>query len=67
MTNKDSILNHLVWIASDQPERPGDKAYAWAEAKRYGAMLPDWADLPDLLTARMKTLAPARAISGAAA
>jgi hypothetical protein len=61
MTNKDSILNHLVWIASDQPTRPGDKAYAWAEAKRYGALLPDWADLPELLAARMKALAPARA------
>lgn len=61
MTNKDAILNHLVWIASDQPERPGDKAYAWAEAKRYGAMLPDWADLPELLTARMQAVARAPA------
>ena len=54
MTNKDSLLIHLVWMASDQPARPGDKAEAWAAAKRYAAMLPDWADLPDLLTREMK-------------
>lgn len=59
MTNKDAILRHLVWIASENADRPGDKAYAWAEAHRYAALLADWADLPELLTARMRDRARA--------
>ena len=54
MTNKDAILNHLIWIASPNEQRPGDKRYAWESAKQYAAMLPEWEDLPDLLTAEMK-------------
>ncbi len=30
-----------------------DKAYAWWASKNYAAMLPEWADLPELLTERM--------------
>lgn len=58
MTNKEAIVRHLVWIATDNPDRPGDKGYAWSEAKWYAALLDDWADIPDQLTARMKALAP---------
>jgi hypothetical protein len=53
MTNKEAIVNHLVWIASDNEARPGDTAYAWAQAKRYAAMRPEWSDIPEILTQRM--------------
>lgn len=59
MTNKDSLLAHLVWIASDSPERPGDKKYAWEQAKHYASLWDGWADLPELLTARMREKAVA--------
>jgi hypothetical protein len=48
MLNKAAILKHLVWVAGY------DKHEAWAAAKRYAAMLPEWGDLPELLTAEMK-------------
>ena len=47
--NKQAILTHLVWIASDQPERPGDTKYAWASAKHIATLLDEWADIPELL------------------
>ena len=50
---KADILAHLVRFASI------DKAAAWAAAKNYakiGECL-GWADLPELLTARMKEAA----------
>ena len=56
MTNKEAILKHLVWIASDQPDRPGDTKYAWASAKHIASLLDEWADIPELLTAEMKRL-----------
>jgi hypothetical protein len=46
--NKQSILKHLIWIAGY------DKAESSAAAKRYAAMLPEWEDLPELLTAEMR-------------
>lgn len=46
--NKQSILTHLIWIAG------WDKHESWAAAKRYAAMLPEWQDLPELLTQEMK-------------
>jgi hypothetical protein len=48
MLNKNAILEHLVWMASY------DKHYAWWAAKQYAGMLPEWQDLPELLTAEMK-------------
>jgi hypothetical protein len=56
MTNKEAILKHLVWMASDQPDRPGDKAYAWSSAKHIATLLDDWEDIPTLLTAEMLRL-----------
>jgi hypothetical protein len=53
VTNKEAILQHLVWIASPNADRPGDKAYAWKSAHEYAAMLDDWCDLPELLTTAM--------------
>ncbi len=53
MTNEDAIVRHLVWIATDNPDRPGDKAYAWSEAKRYASLYEGWAGIPDALTQRM--------------
>ena len=53
MTNKEAIVRHLVWIATDNPDRPGDKKYAWSEAKQYATLLADWSDIPAQLTARM--------------
>ena len=58
MASKETIVTHLVWIASENPGRPGDKQYAWSEAKRYAAMSPDWTDIPERLTARMKEPSP---------
>lgn len=54
MTNKQALVNHCVWIASDNEDRPGDKRQAWESAKNYATLLPDWADIPDLLTQRMR-------------
>ena len=56
MTNKEAILKHLVWMASDQPDRPGDTKYAWASAKHIATLLDEWADIPELLTAEMQRL-----------
>lgn len=50
---KADILAHLLWMAGI------DKAYSWWAAKHYakiGECL-GWADLPELLTARMKEAA----------
>ena len=54
MTNKDAILAHLVWIASDNAERPGDKKYAWEQAAFYAGLYSVWSDLPELLKKAMQ-------------
>ncbi len=44
----NDLLDHLERMA-----RAGQKEYAWWASKNYAAMLPEWADLPELLTERM--------------
>lgn len=56
MTNKDAIVRHLIWLASDNPDRPGDKAYAWSQAKYYASLLPAWGDIPEILKQRMNAV-----------
>jgi len=43
----NDLLDHLERMARL------DKAYAWWASKNYAAMLPEWADLPELLKERM--------------
>jgi hypothetical protein len=45
MTNKESIIKHLLCIALPTDNRPGDPAYARAMAPRYASKLPAWADI----------------------
>lgn len=49
-TLKPRLLAHLCHMATM------DKNYAWWAAKRYAEMMPDWADLPELLTQAMRKL-----------